>query len=67
MLVPNKLARADGTLVAIDSDSLWHEARAAGIIYQATLRAELHAALGVGWEKVDPHSGMAELAGWTPN
>ena len=66
VLVPNKQARADGVLVAIDSDSLWHEARAAGIIYQATLRAELHAALGVGWEKVDPHSGMAELAGVDP-
>ncbi len=66
VLVPNKQARADGTLVAIDSDSLWHEARAAGIIYQATLRAELHAALGIGWEKVDPHSGMAELAGVDP-
>lgn len=66
VLVPNKQARADGVLVAIDSDSLWHEARAAGIIYQATLRAELHAALGIGWEKVDPHSGMAELAGVNP-
>jgi conjugative relaxase-like TrwC/TraI family protein len=63
VLVPNKQARADGMLVAVDSDALWHEARAAGIIYQAVLRQELNAALGVEWEHVDPHSGMAELAG----
>ncbi len=63
VLVPNKQARADGVLVAIDSDSLWHEARAAGIIYQAVLRRELNASLGVEWDRVDPHSGTAEIAG----
>ena len=66
VLVPNKQARADGKLVALDSDSLWHEAKAAGIVYQTTLRHELRAALGVEWDRVDPHSGLAELAGVDP-
>ncbi|MCB1410055.1 MAG: AAA family ATPase, partial [Rhodobacteraceae bacterium] len=63
VLVPNKQARTDGVLVAIDSDALWHEAKAAGIIYQTVLRRELNALLGVEWDRVDPHSGMAEIAG----
>jgi conjugative relaxase-like TrwC/TraI family protein len=37
VIVPNRQARADGTLVSIDSKSLHHEAKAAGIIYQATM------------------------------
>jgi conjugative relaxase-like TrwC/TraI family protein len=41
VIVPNRQARADGTLVSIDSKSLYHEARAAGVIYQATLRQTL--------------------------
>ncbi|MFV8314876.1 MobF family relaxase [Mycobacterium sp. 23] len=61
--MPNKQARGDGKLVSIDSDSLFHEARAAGIIYQATLRRHLHQALGIEWGSVDVVSGMAELAG----
>ena len=55
VLVPNKQARADGVLVAIDSDALWHEAKAAGIIYQATLRRELNTLLGwngVRWIRI---------------
>src|ERR1700756_806450 len=43
--------------------SLFHEAKAAGIIYQAVLRHELHAELGFEWHPVDAHSGMAEIAG----
>jgi hypothetical protein len=65
--VPNKQPRADGKPVAIDSDSLWHEARAAGTIYQATLRRELHHASGMEWQTTDPHTGMAELAGADPD
>ena len=38
VLVPNRQARADGRLVSLDGTSLFHEARAAGVIYQATLR-----------------------------
>jgi conjugative relaxase-like TrwC/TraI family protein len=65
VLVPNRQARADGTLVSIDSKSLFHEAKAAGIVYQAALRHELHAELGVEWSAVDPFSGMAEIAAVT--
>ena len=63
VIVPNRQARADGVLVSIDGTSLYHEAKAAGVIYQATLRRELHHSLGFEWEPVDPHTGMAELAG----
>ena len=63
VLVPNRQARADGRLVSIDGTSLFHEARAAGIIYQATLRQELHRLMGIEWGPVDPSTGMAEIAG----
>lgn len=63
VIVPNRQARADGVLVSIDGTSLYHEAKAAGVVYQATLRRELHRSLGFEWEPVDPHTGMAELAG----
>ncbi|KAA0089924.1 AAA family ATPase (plasmid) [Mycolicibacterium sp. P1-18] len=66
VLVPNRQARADGRLVSIDGTSLFHEARAAGIIYQATLRHELHRLAGVEWGPVDPGTGMAEIAGIDP-
>lgn len=45
---------------------LYHEARAAGMIYQGTLRRELHRSLSVEWAPVDPSIGMAEVAGVTP-
>jgi conjugative relaxase-like TrwC/TraI family protein len=63
VIVPNRQARADGVLVSIDGTSLYHEAKAAGVMYQATLRRELRRSLGFEWEPVDPHTGMAELAG----
>jgi conjugative relaxase-like TrwC/TraI family protein len=63
VIVPNRQARADGVMVSIDGTSLYHEARAAGVIYQATLRRELHHSLGLEWADVDPSTGMAELAG----
>lgn len=66
LLVPNRQARADGTLVSIDSKSLYHEAKAAGVIYQAVLRHELHIEAGAEWNAVGEHSGMAEIAGITP-
>jgi conjugative relaxase-like TrwC/TraI family protein len=65
VIVPNRQARADGTLVSIDSKSLFHEAKAAGVIYQAVVRQELHAAVGAEWAAVEEHSGMAEVAGVT--
>lgn len=63
VIVPNRQARADGVMVSIDGTSLYHEARAAGVIYQATLRRELHRSLGIEWAPVDPATGMAEIAG----
>jgi conjugative relaxase-like TrwC/TraI family protein len=63
VLVPNRQARADGKLASVDGTSLFHEARAAGVIYQATLRRELHRLLGLEWAQVDPKTGMAEIAG----
>lgn len=66
VIVPNRQVRADGALVSLDSKSLYHEAKAAGIIYQATLRHDLHTELGVEWTAVDPFTGMAEVAGVTP-
>ncbi|ARV85414.1 relaxase domain-containing protein (plasmid) [Mycobacterium intracellulare subsp. chimaera] len=63
VLVPNRQARGDGKLVSLDGTSLFHEAKAAGVIYQATLRRELHRALGLEWAPVDPATGMAEVAG----
>jgi conjugative relaxase-like TrwC/TraI family protein len=63
VIVPNRQARADGRLVALDGTSLFHEAKAAGVIYQATLRRELHQSLGIEWAPVDPRTGMAEAAG----
>ncbi|CPR10894.1 ATP-dependent exoDNAse [Mycobacterium bohemicum DSM 44277] len=63
VLLPNTQARDDGTLVSIDSKSLHHEAKAAGIIYQATLRHHLLQSVGLEWGPIDPHTGMAEVAG----
>ena len=63
VIVPNRQPRADGQLVSLDSKSLYHEAKAAGMIYQATLRHVLHAERGFEWQPVDPHTGMAEIAG----
>ena len=63
VIVPNRQARVDGVMVSIDGTSLYHEARAAGVIYQATLRRELHQSMGLEWAPVDPSTGMAELAG----
>ena len=62
-VVPNRQARADGTLVSLDGTSLYHEARAAGIVYQATLRRELTRMIGIEWGEVDPRTGMADIAG----
>jgi conjugative relaxase-like TrwC/TraI family protein len=63
VIVPNRQALTDGKLVSIDGTSLYHEAKAAGVIYQATLRRELHQSLGFEWAPVDSSTGMAEIAG----
>jgi conjugative relaxase-like TrwC/TraI family protein len=66
VIVPNKQGRGDGKLAAIDSDQLWHEMRAGGMVYQATMRRELTRSVGAEWGRVDPHTGMAELVGIDP-
>jgi conjugative relaxase-like TrwC/TraI family protein len=63
VIVANRQARPDGQVVSIDGTSLYHKAKAAGVIYQATLRRELHRSLGLEWLPVDPSTGMAEIAG----
>jgi conjugative relaxase-like TrwC/TraI family protein len=65
VIVPNRQPRADGQLVSLDSKSLHHEAKAAGIVYQAVLRHALHTERGFEWADVDEHSGMAEVTGVT--
>lgn len=63
-LLPGKVARADGRMVTIDSESMYHEAKAAGMIFQKSLRDRLSAALGIEWDDVDPHTGIAEIKGF---
>jgi conjugative relaxase-like TrwC/TraI family protein len=66
VIIPNKQPRADGKLAAVDTDSLWHESKAGGVIYQATLRRHLTQSIGAEWGPIDPHTGMAELVGIDP-
>ena len=63
-LLPGKVARADGRMVTIDSESMYHEAKAAGMIFQKSLRDRLSASLGIEWGDVDPHTGIAEIKGY---
>jgi conjugative relaxase-like TrwC/TraI family protein len=62
LLVANRVQCEDGKWRAIDARPLFAEAKGAGMIYQAVLRAELTASLGVGWTEVDEH-GQAEVDG----
>ena len=62
VLVSNKVLAPDGSWKTIDGTSLMHELRAAGTVYQASLRAELTRSLGVEWQRVDPATGLSELA-----
>src|SRR4029078_9705794 len=55
VILPNRRRRTHAQLVSIDSKSRYHEAKAAGMIYQATLRHLVHAELGLEWAPVDPH------------
>lgn len=66
VIVPNKQPRTDGKLGAVDTDSLWHESKAGGMIYQATMRRTLTQSIGAEWGPVDPYTGMAELVGIYP-
>lgn len=64
-LLPGKVARVDGRMVTVDSESMYHEAKAAGMIFQKALRDRLSASLGIEWDEVDSHTGMAEIKGFS--
>jgi conjugative relaxase-like TrwC/TraI family protein len=61
VVVANLLHGVDGKWSAVDSRAMHRHARTAGCIYQAVLRGELTAALGVGWGPV--RRGVAEITG----
>ncbi|GCA98583.1 MobF family relaxase [Mycolicibacterium sp. NCC-Tsukiji] len=63
VLLFNKQARADGQMVSVDSTSLHHELRAAGMVYQATLRAEMHRLGSLEMGRIDPYTGLGDIAG----
>jgi hypothetical protein len=49
VIIANRQPRAKGVLMSVDSKSLHHEAKAAGMIYLATLRHVLHAERIIEW------------------
>jgi conjugative relaxase-like TrwC/TraI family protein len=61
-LVPNKLLSSDGIWRTIDGHEMFHHKKAAGSIYQAALRAELHSRLGIQFAAPNAH-GQAEILG----
>jgi hypothetical protein len=61
VVVANLAHGADGRWGAIDGRGLFAHAQAAGHLYQAHLRHELSAALGVGWRRRS--DGRLEVAG----
>ena len=62
VLVSGRVRCGDGEWRALDSRALHRELKTAGMLYQATLRAELSAHLGLHWSEVDRHA-QAEVAG----
>lgn len=61
VLLSNRQLCADGKVLSLDGVNVYHEARAGGMIYQATLRAELSAALGIEWGQTV--NGCADIVG----
>ena len=61
VLLANRQLCADGKARSLDGVSLYHEARAAGMVYQAVLREELTRQLGVEWGEV--RTGQADIKG----
>lgn len=57
----NLVRSLDGRWGTLDSRSVYAHARTAGFVYQAALRSELTARLGVEWGRV--RNGHAEVAG----
>ena len=61
-LVINKVRCADGTWRTLDATELFHHKKSAGMIYQAALRNEMQARLGVAFADGNEH-GQAEVLG----
>ncbi|MGH9166150.1 MAG: MobF family relaxase, partial [Acidimicrobiales bacterium] len=62
LLVSNKVRCLDGRWRAVDGRELFAHQKPAGNLYQAALRAELTARLGVEWAPVDAN-GQADIVG----
>jgi conjugative relaxase-like TrwC/TraI family protein len=62
VLVSARVRCEDGVWRALDSRALHRELKSAGMVYQAALRAETTARLGVSWGPEDRH-GQADIAG----
>jgi conjugative relaxase-like TrwC/TraI family protein len=61
-LVVNKVRCEDGVWRSLDASELFHHKKSAGMIYQAGLRNEITARLGLVFEEADTH-GQAEIIG----
>lgn len=61
VLVANSVRSADGRWRTIDATALYEHAKTGGYVYQAQLRHELTARLGVAWTPV--HDGLADIEG----
>lgn len=61
VLVANSVCAADGQWRTIDATALYEHAKTGGYVYQAQLRHELTARLGVEWLPV--HDGLSDIAG----
>ncbi len=61
-LVVNKVRCDDGAWRTLDGHEIYHHKKAAGVVYQAALRAELTARLPVVFGAVSEH-GQAEIKG----
>ena len=58
----NKVLCADGRWRSLDGREVFAFQKAAGMLYNATLRVELSARLGVAWDPVD-RNGQADIDG----
>jgi conjugative relaxase-like TrwC/TraI family protein len=62
VLVANKVRCADGRWRSLDGREVFAFQKAAGMLYNATLRVELSVRLGVAWDPVD-RNGQADIEG----
>ena len=62
VLIANKVRAKDGAWLSLDGREFFEHQKAAGMLYKATLRAELSRRVGVSWTSVDDN-GIAEIDG----